>query len=138
MSRVSENGRKRQEFEARIRDRVIEWWTDESPQPSLAHIAERTGAGERTVRRYLDPEDGTKKIPAWWVAELCRAFGVSPEWMFLNRGPRVAIGSEVTGLACETITRLLREVRDPTHRPAVVSSLLEEILDTLDSLDVEE
>lgn len=61
-----------------------------------------------SARRY---EDGTTRIPARYLAAVCRAFGISAEWMLLGREPAVPPPPPLVEAAFQEIADIITRVR---------------------------
>lgn len=55
-------------------------------------------------------EEGTEKIPAGYIAAVCDAFGVSPEWLLLGVGPRERAGEDAESSARLLAADLLEDI----------------------------
>lgn len=73
-------------------------------------LEDRTGlrVGHDSARRY---ETDQTRVPADYVAEVCRAFGVSPDWLLFGEGPVERPPTAVVERAFQEVTRIVRRVR---------------------------
>lgn len=73
-------------------------------------IEDRTGfrIGHDSARRY---ETDRTRVPAEYVAEVCRAFGVASDWLLFGEGPIERPPTPVVERAFQEVTRIVRQVR---------------------------
>lgn len=58
----------------------LQWICEGMP---IARVAELTGTNPETTRRYLTG----KRVPARFIAEICRVAHVRPEWLLFGHPP---------------------------------------------------
>ena len=86
------------------------------------HVAELTGASAESVRRYMDGAPPS----AEFLTGLCRALGISGEWLLTGRGPM---------RAQDVGTHALRQAGAPDLLAALANSV-ETLIDRVERLEV--